>query len=80
MSLDTTATTEWNGMTKEAEASNRFIRIYQTKGYAEALAFHTSLTSDLQDYVKYSSVSQGHYDDARDQLEGDLRNVRSRNL
>lgn len=73
MSLDTTATIEWESITREAEVANRFIKLYNTKGYVEALAYHSLLSSDLKDYIQYCSLSQGLYDDARQQLEGDLR-------
>ena len=72
MSLDTTATNEEN-ISREAEAANRFVSLYQNKGYADALAFHSSLEPNLKDYVKYSQLSERLYKEAREQLESNLK-------
>jgi len=52
-------------MTREAEAAHRFVDLYRTKGYVAALSFHTSLTPDLKDYVRYSGISQEDFETAR---------------
>ncbi|MBS3074944.1 hypothetical protein J4429_00635 [Candidatus Pacearchaeota archaeon] len=73
MSLDTTATSEGDSMTREAEAAYEFISLYHTKGHIEALSFHASLSPEIKDYVQYSSISQKDFAKAREEIERSLK-------
>jgi len=76
MSLDITATNEWIGKSREAEAAHRFVSLYHSRGHVEALSFHASLPPELKDYVKYSVTSQEDFRKARAEVDKeDARNL-----